>query len=151
MTGNSEDISEPARRAARDVWVVTSRVRRRLIALEGEGEGDLTSAQASVLMRLDKQGPASASDLAVTERVRPQSIAKIVATLEQGGLVERHPDPDDGRRQLITLTELGRKQRSGDRRARETWLARALQEQATPEQLEAVIAAMAVLDDVAQS
>lgn len=149
MSDSDEDIAKAALQAARDVWVVTSRLRRRLRALEGEG--DLSPAQASMLMHLGKQGPASASDLAALERVRPQSIAKIVAALEQAGLVERHPDPGDGRRQLVTLTALGLERRSGDLRARETWLARTLQERGTPEQLEAVIAAMALLDEVAQS
>ncbi|MEV1175440.1 MarR family transcriptional regulator [Nonomuraea sp. NPDC049784] len=141
--------SDLAARAAGDVWVVFSRLRRRLRDLAVEG--DLTPAQASVLARLDKEGPASASDLAVAERVRPQSMAKIVTTLELAGLVERHPDPQDGRRQLVTLTELGRERRLGDRRAREEWLARTLRERYTDEQLRTVIEAMALLDDVAHA
>ncbi|MGW1029351.1 MarR family winged helix-turn-helix transcriptional regulator [Streptomyces sp. NPDC002577] len=149
MDDSGDVISESALRAARDVWVVYGRLRRRLLSLEGEG--GLSSAQASVLMRLTKDGPMSASDLAVVERVRPQSIAKIVAVLEEAGLVERHPDPDDGRRQLVTVTDQGRERRAGDRQAREAWLARALQERGTPEQVQAVIAAMALLDEVAQS
>ncbi|MFI7611255.1 MarR family transcriptional regulator [Nonomuraea terrae] len=138
-----------AARAAGDVWVVFSRLRRRVKDLAVEG--DLTPAQASVLARLDKEGPASASDLAVAERVRPQSMAKIVVTLELAGLVERHPDPRDGRRQLVTLTGGGRERRIGDRRAREQWLALALRERCTDEQLRAVIEVMGVLDDVAHS
>jgi len=149
MNDGDQDISETALQAAHDVWVVFGRVRRRLAALDGEG--GLSAAQASVLTRLSKDGPASASDLAVVERVRPQSIAKIVAVLEEAGLVERHPDPQDGRRQLVTLTERGRERRSGDRRARETWLAQALHERGTPEQIEAVVTAMALLDEVAQT
>ncbi|MFG1706242.1 MarR family winged helix-turn-helix transcriptional regulator [Nonomuraea sp. M3C6] len=138
--------SELAARAGSDVWVVFSRLRRRLKDLAVEG--DLTPAQASVLARLDKQGPASASDLAVAERVRPQSMAKIVLALEQSGLAERHPDPGDGRRQLVTLTEPGRERRLGDRRAREEWLVCALQERCTEAQLRSVIEVMALLDDV---
>lgn len=141
--------SDLAARAAGDVWVVFSRLRRRVRAVSGEG--DLTPAQASVLARLDKEGPASASDLAVLERVRPQSMAKIVVALEQGGLVVRHPDPEDGRRQLVTLTDLGRERRLGDRRAREEWLGRTLGERCTDEQLRAVIEVMALLDDVAHA
>ncbi|GII31905.1 MarR family transcriptional regulator [Planotetraspora mira] len=149
VNDSDEGISEAALQAANDVWVVVSRLRRRLTALGGEG--GLSPSQASVLRRLGKDGPASASDLAVVERVRPQSIAKIVTALEEAGLVERHPDPGDGRRQLVTLTALGHERRSGDRRARERWLAQALQERGTPEQVEAVISAMALLDEVAQS
>ncbi|MFG2077102.1 MarR family winged helix-turn-helix transcriptional regulator [Nonomuraea maritima] len=126
--------------------MVFSRLRRRVKALAVEG--DLTPAQASVLARLDKEGPASASDLAVAERVRPQSMAKIVVTMELAGLVERNPDPTDGRRQLVTLTEQGRERRIGDRLAREQWLARTLREHCTDDQLRAVIEVMGLLDDV---
>ncbi|MCP2259283.1 DNA-binding transcriptional regulator, MarR family [Streptoalloteichus tenebrarius] len=142
-------VSPSAVRAAGDVWVVVSRLRRRLKELATEE--DLTPAQASVLARLDKHGPASASELAAAERVRPQSAAKIIAALEQAGLVERRPDPEDGRRQLVTLTRLGLKRRQGDRRARQEWLARALQERCTEEQCRTIIEAMALLDEVAQS
>ncbi|SDL40711.1 DNA-binding transcriptional regulator, MarR family [Nonomuraea maritima] len=135
-----------AAHAAGDVFVVFSRLRRRVKALAVEG--DLTPAQASVLARLDKEGPASASDLAVAERVRPQSMAKIVMTMELAGLVERNPDPTDGRRQLVTLTEQGRERRIGDRLAREQWLARTLREHCTDDQLRAVIEVMGLLDDV---
>jgi DNA-binding MarR family transcriptional regulator len=149
MSDGEQDISETALQAAHDVWVVFGRLRRRLAALDGEG--GLSAAQTSVLTRLSKDGPASASDLAAVERVRPQSIAKIVVVLEEAGLVERHPDPEDGRRQLVTLTELGRERGLGGRRAREAWLARALYERGTPEQVEAVVTAMALLDDVAHT
>ena len=55
--------------------------------------------QASVLGRLDREGPCSVSDLAAAERVRPQSMAQTVGDLEADGLVERSPDPDDRRRE----------------------------------------------------
>ncbi|QIZ38464.1 MarR family winged helix-turn-helix transcriptional regulator [Saccharopolyspora sp. ASAGF58] len=135
--------------------MAVSRLRRRLKELTGEG--DLTPAQASVPARLDKDGAAPASELAAGERVRPQSMATIVAALERAELVDRHPDLDDGRRQLVTLTEVGpltevwRERRAGSRQARQAWLARTLQERCTEEQRLVIIDAMALLDDVAQS
>ncbi|MEU7877848.1 MarR family winged helix-turn-helix transcriptional regulator [Microbispora bryophytorum] len=145
----SDAVSEAAAQAAGDTWVAVSRLVRRLRELDAEG--DLSSGQASVLVRLAKHGPASASELAAAERVRPQSMAAIVQALERAGLVERHRDPEDGRRQLVTLTEPGRERRLDDRRAREAWLARALQEHCTEAQLRTIIEAMALLDAVAQS
>lgn len=144
-----DDISETAAQAAGDTWVVVSRVIRRLRELATAG--DLSAGQASVLARLAKHGPASASDLAAAERVRQQSMATIVAGLEQAGLVERHRDPEDGRRQLVSLTDLGRERRLDDRRAREAWLARSLQQRCTEDQLRTIIDAMALLDTVAQA
>ncbi|MEU7912065.1 MarR family winged helix-turn-helix transcriptional regulator [Microbispora bryophytorum] len=145
----SDAVSEAAAQAAGETWVAVSRLVRRLRELDAEG--DLSSGQASVLVRLAKHGPASASELAAAERVRPQSMAAIVQALERAGLVERHRDPEDGRRQLVTLTEPGRERRLDDRRAREAWLARALQEHCTEAQLRTIIEAMALLDAVAQS
>lgn len=158
-TEDQEPLAEIAVQAAGDIWVVQGRLRRRLMALElaevrtdpgQDGETELTSAQASVLRRLANGGPASASDLAAAEGVRPQSMAKTVIALEKAGLVDRSRDPDDGRRQLVSLTERGRERRKGDRLARQAWLARALQEHGTEEELRAVVTAMALLDRVAQ-
>ncbi|BBA99452.1 putative MarR family transcriptional regulator [Actinacidiphila reveromycinica] len=135
-------------RAAEQVWVVVGRLRRRLREVNGDG---LTPAQSSVLVRLAKGEGASISGLAAIERVRPQSMAKIVAGLEEAGLVSRRPDPDDGRRQLLALTERGVERRLGDRRSRQEWLVRELRTRYTEEQRQTIIDAMALLDEVAQS
>ncbi|WP_338118497.1 MarR family winged helix-turn-helix transcriptional regulator [Streptomyces coryli] len=150
MTDNSDDlpVSEPALRAATATWVVLSRLRRTL--REMPGEGGMSPSQASALVRLDKLGPSSASELAAAEGMRPQSMAKIVTALLEAGYVVRRPDPEDGRRQVISLTEQGRTQRHGDRRARQALLARALQEQCTAQQLQTIVEAMALLEEVAQ-
>ena len=63
--------------------------------------------QTWVLGRLDREGPASVSDLAQAMRVRPQSMAQTVGDLEAEGMVERNPDPDDRRRALVSLTAAG--------------------------------------------
>lgn len=83
--------------------------------------------QASVLGRLDREGPRSVADLAQAERVRPQSMAQTVGDLEADALVERRPDPDDRRRALVSLTADGRARIEEDRRVREGWLVKALE------------------------
>jgi DNA-binding MarR family transcriptional regulator len=68
------------------------------------------------------------SDLAFAERVRPQSIAQTVTDLESDGLVARAPDPNDGRRALVSLTGAGLTELREDRLRREGWLVRAIEE-----------------------
>ncbi|MFJ6694991.1 MarR family winged helix-turn-helix transcriptional regulator [Streptomyces sp. NPDC091272] len=148
----SDATAASAAEAAAEVWVVVGRLLRKLRSLDGfDEEGDLSAAQASVLSRLVKRGPSSASELAGAENVRPQSTAKIIAVLEGAGLVERSPDPQDGRRQVVSVTPLGREYWEGGRRARQAWLARTLQEYGTEQEVQALITAMALLDRVADA
>lgn len=136
-------ISESAAQGARDIRVVFSRLRRRLRDL-ATGD-DLTPSQTAVLTRLCKEGASSTSALAGAERVRPQSMAAIVAALEGHGLIQRAPDPDDGRRQVITLTRAGRKRAESDRQVREEWLARTLQDQFSERERRVIVEALALL------
>lgn len=85
-------------------------------------------SHATVLGRLDREGTQSVSDLAASERVKPQSMAQTVGDLESGGHVERRPDPNDRRRALVELTPAGRAALEADRRQREGWLAQAIRE-----------------------
>lgn len=140
---------DSATRAARDVVVVFSRLRRRLRAVS-QAE-DLTPSQASVLSRLATDGPTTASALAGAEHVRPQSMAATLAGLDERALLQRRPDPGDGRRQLITLTRAGQQWVAGRRQAKEEWLVRALQDRCTERERRLVIEAMAVLEDLSQS
>ena len=79
-----------------------------------------------MLGRLSREGTSSIGALATAERVRPQSMAQTVADLEAAGLISRRPDPADGRRTLVELTDEGRRTLAEDRRDREGWLARAI-------------------------
>ncbi|MFD0260397.1 MarR family winged helix-turn-helix transcriptional regulator [Kitasatospora indigofera] len=144
MDDTTEVISDSAVRAASEVRAVFSRLHRRLREL-ARPEG-LTPSQVSVLSRLDKDGASSASALAGAERVRPQSMAATLAALDQQGLIRRHPDPEDGRRQLVTLSAAGRERIDGDRQARTEWLAHTLQERFTEAERRTVIEALGLLD-----
>jgi DNA-binding MarR family transcriptional regulator len=144
-----DGIGESAATAARDIRVVFSRLRRRLGDVEVGN--DLTPSQTAVLTRLWKEGPSSASGLAGAERVRPQSMATILAALGQRGLVERTPDPEDGRRQVVSLTEAGRQRAESDRQVREEWLARALQERYSEAERRIMLDALSLLERLTES
>ena len=145
----SERISASAAQAASEVRVVFGRVKRRLKELADTD--DLTPSQSSVLSRIDKDGPASASELAAAERIRPQSIAAILAALREADLIERHPDPQDGRRQVVSLTTAGRHRLQGDRKVRQEWLARTLQDRCTEAERQTILKALALLDNAIEA
>ncbi|MBC2868480.1 MarR family winged helix-turn-helix transcriptional regulator [Streptomyces mexicanus] len=137
-------ISASAARAARDLRVAFSRLRRRI--REVAQDDDLTPPQVSALTLVGKHGAATASALAAAEGVRPQSMATTLAALEHQGLIRRSPDPDDGRRQLVTLTDSGRRRLEGDRQVREEWLARALQDRYTEAERQTLLEAFALME-----
>ena len=86
----------------------------------------LPTVQVTALDWIERQGPVTASQLAALEHVRPQSMAHTVGQLEEAGLVERQPDPSDGRQALIDLTPGGAAMLEAFRRVGESWVAGAL-------------------------
>ena len=75
----------------------------------GESPGIELAAYA-LLFHLVKEGPRRASALAETACVDPSTVSRQVAELVKAGLVERVPDPDDGRASLLVATDRGREQ-----------------------------------------
>lgn len=100
------ELAVDASRVASDLHVSIGRLVRRL--RQGHVPGDLTLSEASVLSRLDTRGPATPSELAAEERIRPQAMSTTLAGLEARGLVVRAGDPADGRRVLMSATDAGR-------------------------------------------
>ncbi|RNI24728.1 MarR family winged helix-turn-helix transcriptional regulator [Flexivirga caeni] len=134
-TDEGSTASEAASAAARDVVLLFRQLRQRMREIP---EGGLTSAQGAVLLRLDKDGPSSTTLLAAAEGVRSQSMTVTLNGLEAKGLIERRPDPADGRRAIVTLSDAGRDQVREGRELRHLWLAQALDARLAPEQLVAV-------------
>jgi len=137
-----------AEQAALRRVVVFGRLRRRLRALALVD--DLSPSQAAVLTRLHKEGPSSTSVLARAEAVSHQAISAILAVLDNRGFIRRSPDPTDGRRQLVSLTDAGVAQADNTTSAREEWLARALQDRLTEDERRGVRDAMALLNRLAE-
>jgi DNA-binding MarR family transcriptional regulator len=104
----------------------------------------------TVLSRLDRNGPSSTSDLAAAERMRPQSMAQTVRDLEEEGLVSRRPDPADGRRAFVELTDAGLDLLRVTRARRETWLAQALERELDDRERELLRDALALLGRLAE-
>jgi DNA-binding MarR family transcriptional regulator len=131
--------------AASDLRIVLGQLVRRLRA-----EYTFPLAQASVLGRLDREGPLTTSALAAAERVRPQSMAQTLAELEADGLISRRPDPDDRRQVLIELSASGRERIAVERGKRDDWLAAAIAEELSPEEQRTVLEAVPLLRRLAR-
>jgi DNA-binding MarR family transcriptional regulator len=136
----------PTTLLAHELRDTIGRLVRRLRAEPGPSVGRL-----AVLGRLDRTGPASISDLAAAERMRPQSMAQTVHDLETAGLVSRRPDPTDGRRVFIELTSKGREVLQTTRARRETWLTEVLERELTADERGLLRDAIVLLSRIADS
>ncbi len=114
-------------------------------------DGELSLPETSALARLDRSGPATSSALAKLEQISPQSMGATLAALEARGLVERRPDPEDGRRAVLSLTGAGQQVLRDKRSARVAQLAEALSGAFTPAEISQLRAAAPLLDRLAES
>jgi DNA-binding MarR family transcriptional regulator len=114
-----DDVLDQAER----LRVGTARLARRLRQQAGTG---LTPSQSSALLSIDKHGPLTLGRLARIEQIAPPTTTRIVAKLEEDGLVRREPDPNDRRSSLVEATAEGRRRLDHGRRRRSAWLAERL-------------------------
>ncbi len=114
-------------------------------------DDELSLPEGSALTRLDRGGPATASALARREQISPQSMGATLAALEARGLVARSPDPADGRRIVLSVTDAGRRVLQDKRSARVEQLAQALSAGFTRIELNQLMAAAPLLERLAQS
>ncbi|MFF5233785.1 MarR family winged helix-turn-helix transcriptional regulator [Dactylosporangium sp. NPDC000521] len=112
--------------------------------------GDLTITQLSALTSLELNGALTPRELADVERVQPPTLTKIVAKLEERGLVQRTPHPTDGRQVILAATESGRAVVVEHRRARDEWLAKQLAA-LTPDERETLARAAEILGRIGRS
>lgn len=117
---------------------------------EQGGQNDLTPAQASVLLRLEKDGAATVSSLARAEGMRPQSMSAIVAPLQKTGLVRGAADPNDGRKTLMSLTPKCLKWIQEGRAARQDWLVTTISQKLSVQEQERLQAALELLTRLAE-
>jgi DNA-binding MarR family transcriptional regulator len=143
MKGRPDDQrSARASDLAQELRALFGKLKRRL--REQAHVGDLTPSQTSVLLRLEKDGPATASSLSRAEGMRPQSMGPLVAALEAAGLVSGAPDPSDGRQTILSLTDACRKWIEEGRAARD-WLTRTIQARLSPQEQEDLAASIELL------
>lgn len=114
-------------------------------------EGGLTMPERQALSLLDRGGPASSSELARQAQITAQAMGTTLGALQTRGLVERRPDPQDGRRVILTVTDTGRQELRDKRNSRTELISRALADTFTPAELEQLAAAAPLLERLAQN
>ncbi|WP_406705294.1 MarR family winged helix-turn-helix transcriptional regulator [Sodalis sp.] len=142
---NAEETSLAA--LAGELRISLGKLVRRL--REQTPPNDFTSAQKSVLLRLDRDGLATVSALAGAESVRPQSMRSTVAALQALGAVMGVADSVDGRQTLITLTDAFRQRLQAHRSAKNDWLHGALEMQLSAAEQAQLAAAVRLLQRLA--
>jgi DNA-binding MarR family transcriptional regulator len=109
---------------ASELRVSLMRLTRRLRA--ERPDAGLTLTQLAVLGTLERHGVMSSGELAAHEKVRPPSMSRTAAGLEELALVTRTPHPIDKRQVLLQITPAGLDLVKQDRRRREAWLSEKL-------------------------
>jgi DNA-binding MarR family transcriptional regulator len=125
-----------------------SRLSRR-IRVERSGD-DLTFNQLSVLGTLSRYGALPVGEIAAHENVKPPSMTRTVACLEELGLVTRRASTTDGRQVLVDLTDEARAVMDADRRRRDAWLAQQLSD-LSPAELALLAEVAPILERLAAS
>jgi DNA-binding MarR family transcriptional regulator len=103
--------------------LVIARTARRL---RQEGGAELSPTQSAALATIDSHGPLTPSELADRERIRRPTATRLIAALEEAGLVDRTRDPQDGRSSLVSLSAGGRRLLARSRTRKNAYLSRRL-------------------------
>jgi DNA-binding MarR family transcriptional regulator len=127
---------------ASQLRVSLARLARRL---RSECDPVVTQTQLAGLATIDRHGPLTAGALAEHEHIRRPTATRLIASLVERGLVERVPDPLDGRVVWLRLTPEGSRHLQGIRRRKDRFLSERLT-RLEPEELETLSRAAVILD-----
>ncbi len=103
MTVDPRNEARVADVAAHLRLAITRSARR----LRQEAAPELSPSQGSALATIERHGPIAPSELADRERIKRPTATRVVARLEEDGLIERIPAPGDGRSCSLRLTGEG--------------------------------------------
>lgn len=104
------------------------RTSRRLRQEAAGAVGELTPTSAAALATVERHGPLTPSELAEIERVKRPTATRTLRVLGEAGLVERAPDPEDGRSALVSITAAGRERLRRLRGRKNAYLARRMRD-----------------------
>jgi len=108
---------------------------------------ELSPTQGAALGTIDCHGPLTPSELAARERIQRPTATRVLARLEEAGLIERTADPSDRRSSLVSVTDSGRALLISVRDRKDAYLAQRL-DRLSPEDLAALDRAAGILERV---
>jgi DNA-binding MarR family transcriptional regulator len=133
---------------ASELRTTVMRLARRL--RNQRAETSLSLGQIAALGSLDRHGPLTPGELASHERVQPPSMTRILAKLEDAGLVTRVPHATDRRQVVMDVSPAGKAMLRDDRRRRDAWMAQRMRD-LTADEREILRRAAGVLEKLADS
>jgi DNA-binding MarR family transcriptional regulator len=129
--------------AARLRLAITRTARR----LRQEAGTDLSPSQLAALATIERHGPLAPSELAERERIRRPTATRVLSRLVEAGLIERIPDPADGRSAIVSVSSEGRALLRRLRRRKTAYLATRIRD-LPPQDLSALARATEVLESI---
>jgi DNA-binding MarR family transcriptional regulator len=95
--------------------------------LRQEAGAELSPSQTAALATIERHGPLTPSEIATRERVQRPTVTRVLARLEEAGLVERAADPDDRRCSLLSVSPAGRSLLAAARTRKDAYLSTRLE------------------------
>jgi DNA-binding MarR family transcriptional regulator len=143
QTGPGLAAASDVELAARLRLAITRTARR----LRQEAGTDLSPSQLAALATIERHGPLAPSEVAERERIRRPTATRVLARLVEAGLVERIPDPADGRSAIVSVSSEGRALLRRLRRRKTAYLATRIRD-LPPQDLSALARATEVLESI---
>lgn len=140
LTTSDISLSDTASQL-RNAIVRTARALRQ----DAATETGLGASATAALATINRDGPLTPSELAKVERVKRPSMTRTLACLERDGLIERTPDPADGRSSLVSVSAAGRGRLALLRRRKSAYLARRMS-RLDPEEVATLARAAEILE-----
>ncbi|MFD0884634.1 MarR family winged helix-turn-helix transcriptional regulator [Streptosporangium algeriense] len=128
--------------------VSLARLNRRL--RRQAGGHSLTPTQVATLVAVERHSGITPGELAEHEKVQPPSMTRVIAVLEERGLVSRTPHPSDRRQVSVSVTERGSALLKEERRRKEAWLTQRLKE-LSPEERAVLRQAAPILEKLSRN
>jgi DNA-binding MarR family transcriptional regulator len=144
VPGTSPALTESAVRLRLAIVRTARRLRQEAV---GAGASELTPTAASALATVERHGPLTPSELAEIERVKRPTATRTLRLLTDAGLVDRAPDPDDGRSALVSVSPAGRERLRRLRGRKNAFLAKRMRD-LPADDVETLERAAAILEDL---